>query len=357
MVCSDGRCAEEDGQGQKTRSCREREVHHPGNIAGSSQAHWFSLLLKAGCFRRILATCIGQGTVETNYVHHSSGPLLHDAGPVLDIERKRNFQRKMEELLEGLRGVECYQDDIIVHGRTVEEHNSVLQTVLQRIKESGLKLNQQKCIFSQTELEFLGHKIALEGTNPHPNKVRAIVDLEQPSNVSELRIVMEMVNHLGQYLPHLSTVKKLLNDLLKTDSVWNWGYEQQEAFTKIKIMVTSAPTLPYFDPNKPTTTRADASCYGIGGVLLQESDGKQHPVALCSHTLTTTEQQYAQIERERVLGTCLELREVYTVPSWTPFVSFDHGSKDPGTTNRRNGLEYGAIEVSTSPDAYDVVQS
>ena len=54
---------------------------------------------------------------------------------------------------------------------------------------------------------------------------------------------------------------------------------------------------------------------------------------------------------------CLELREVYAVPSWTPFVSFDHGSQAIDTTHRRKGLEYGAIEVSTSPDAYDVVQS
>ena len=91
---------------------------------------------------------------------------------------------------------------------------------------------------------------------------------------------------------------KSLNDLLKTESVWNWGYEQHEAFTKIKTMVTSAPTLPYFDTNKPTTVSADASSYGIGGVLLQESDGKQHPVAFCSRTLTPTEQQYAHIERE-----------------------------------------------------------
>ena len=187
---------------------------------------------------------------------------------------------------------------VIVHGRTVEEHNPVLQTVLQRIKESGLKLNQQKCLFCQSELEFLGHKIGREGTNPHPNKVRAIVDLEQPSNGSEFRSVMGMVNQLGQCLPHLSTVTKPLNDLLKTDSVWNWGYEQQEAFTKIKTMVTSAPTLAYLDPNKPTKVSADACSYSIGGVLLQESDGKQHPWAFCSRTLTPTEQQYAQIERE-----------------------------------------------------------
>ena len=202
----------------------------------------------------------------------------------------------MDEILEGLRGVECYQGDIIVHGRTVEEHNSVLQTVLQRIKESGLKLNQQKCVFSQSELEFLGHKIGREVTSPYPNKVRAIVDLEQPSYVSELRSVMGMVNHLGQYLPHLSKVTKPHNDLLKTESVWNWGYEKQEAFTKIKTMVTSAPTLVYFDPNKLTTVSADANSYGIGGVLLQENDGKQHSVAFCSRTLTPTEQQYAHIE-------------------------------------------------------------
>ena len=63
-------------------------------------------------------------------------------------------------------------------------------------------------------------------------------------------------------------------------------------------MVTSAPKLAYFDPITPTTASADASSYGIGGVLLEESDGKQHPVAFCSRTLTPTEQQYAQIERE-----------------------------------------------------------
>ena len=63
------------------------------------------------------------------------------------------FQRKMEELLEGLNGVECYQDDIIVHGRTVEEHDSILLTVLQRIKESGLKLNKQRVLCDPVDEE------------------------------------------------------------------------------------------------------------------------------------------------------------------------------------------------------------
>ena len=62
--------------------------------------------------------------------------------------------------------------------------------------------------------------------------------------------------------------------------------------------MTSVPTLAYFDPSKPTTVSADASSYGIGGVLTQITDGKQHPVAFSSRTRTVTEQQYAQIERE-----------------------------------------------------------
>ena len=195
------------------------------------------------------------------------------------------FQRKMEELLEGQNGVECYQDDIIVHRRTVEEHDSILLTVLQRIKELGLKLNKQKCIFRQSELEFLGHKIGRGGTSPHPNKVKAIIDLEHPNNVAELRSVLGMVTRLEQYLPHLSTVTKPLNDLLKQDSVWNWGYEKDDAFTKIKTLVASAPTLAYFDPSKPTTVSEDGSSYGIGGVLMQMTDGKQHPMAFCSERL------------------------------------------------------------------------
>ena len=123
------------------------------------------------------------------------------------------------------------------------------------------------------------NEIGREGTSPQPNKSRAIVDL--PDNVSKLRSVLRIVNHLGQYLPHLSSHKTA-----------------ERPLKKVKAMVTSAPTLAYFDPTKPTTVSADASSYGTGGVLLQESEGKQHPVAFCSRTLTLTGPQYTQIERE-----------------------------------------------------------
>ena len=70
------------------------------------------------------------------------------------------YQRKMCELLEGIEGVLIFMDDIVVHGKSLEEHNNILEEVLKRIRESGLKLNKEKCEFSKNKLEFLGHEIS-----------------------------------------------------------------------------------------------------------------------------------------------------------------------------------------------------
>ena len=107
-----------------------------------------------------------------------------------------------------------------------------------------------------------------------------------------------MVNYLGCYLPNLSEVCKPLNDLLQSDVEWYWGHNQDKAFSAVKDLVTKTPVLAYYDASRPTRISADASSYGIGGVILQQSDNCWRPVAFCSRTLTCAEQRYAQIEKE-----------------------------------------------------------
>ncbi|UYV76763.1 K02A2.6-like [Cordylochernes scorpioides] len=209
------------------------------------------------------------------------------------------FQRKMSNLLESQSGVKCHMDDIVIWGATQEEHDERLRCVLKKLQDSGLTLNKEKCIFSVKEIKFLGHLITERGVLPDPNKVQAIREFPSPSSISEVRRFLGMVNFTGKFIPDLLTIFYPLNQLLVKRNDWRWDSAQEEAFEKVKKLLSTSPTLTLFDPNLPTTVSADASSYELGAVLLQKSeDGYQKAVAYASRTMSETEKRWAQIEKE-----------------------------------------------------------
>ena len=103
----------------------------------------------------------------------------------------------MAEVIEGLEGVVCHIDDLLVWGRDQEEHDARLHGVLQRLEKAGITLNVDKCELSKSEVVFLGHIITSVGIRPDPRKTDAIMEMKEPTNVGELRSFLGMVNQLG----------------------------------------------------------------------------------------------------------------------------------------------------------------
>ena len=209
------------------------------------------------------------------------------------------FQKCMSRILEGLEGVSCSIDDVLVHAPIIELHDYRLQKVLERLSEAGVTLNIDKCTFRVPKIKFLGNVVSANGIEVDPDKVAAVVNLPAPKNVHEVRVFLGMVNHLSKFAEHLADKTKPIRDLMQKDSQWVWGTPQQQAFEKIKSILTAAPVLAVYDPNKDTEVSADASSFGLGGVLLQkQEDQTWRPVMFISRAPTPVECRYAQIEKE-----------------------------------------------------------
>ena len=204
------------------------------------------------------------------------------------------FQKVMSHLFQDIEGVEVIVDDLVVWGADVEQHDVRLRQVLDRCRESNLKLNKEKCHFRVSEVNYVGHVLSADGVKPDPKKVEAIVAMPNPASREDLRRFLGVVTYLSKFIPNMSQKSAPLRQLLQKDVEWSWGKAEDDAFTSLKISISSAPVLKFFDPKEPVTLSVDASQKGVGAVLLQND----RPVAFASKALTPSQENYAQIEKE-----------------------------------------------------------
>ena len=244
------------------------------------------------------------------------------------------FQRAMSKILEGIDGVICHVDDILIHSASQQEHDKRVREVLKRLQDAGLTLNE-KCEFSKSQISFLGHLVDGEGIHADTRKTNGVSDFPTPTNVTELQRFMGMVNQLGKFIPNLQDYTGPLRELLRSDTSWQWEESQRRSFQKVKDLLVSPQVLVPYDPNRPTIIAADASNTGIGAVLMQvQDDGKRRPVCYASRSLKDHELRYAVIEKEALAATwaCEKFEEYVLGLQFT--IETDHKPLVPLLTNK-----------------------
>ena len=193
------------------------------------------------------------------------------------------FQKTMDTILQGMDGVICYLDDILVSGKTEEEHLVNLRRVLQNLQNHGIRAKKAQCTFLKTSVQYLGHIIDADCLHATDAKVDAIVHAPSPKNVAELRSFLGLLNYYGRFIPSLLHP---LNSLLRHNTTWRWTKPCCEAFKAAEEKIVSPNVLVHYDLTRPIRLAVDASAYGISAVISHVmEDGSERPIAFASRTL------------------------------------------------------------------------
>ncbi|CAI2348977.1 unnamed protein product [Caenorhabditis sp. 36 PRJEB53466] len=205
----------------------------------------------------------------------------------------------MDSLVAGMEGTTVYLDDLMICGRTVEEHNQRVAAVFAQLDEYGFRIKPEKCHFLMPRINFLGFQIDAEGRRPDPAKIQAIIDMPPPKNVTEVRAFLGMIQFYGSVVPALHSHRRPIDALTKKDVKFEWNASCQKAFEAVKRILNSGLLLTHYDPSLPIIVAADASQYGIGGVISHRwPNGTEKAIFHFSRALTDTQQRYSQIEKE-----------------------------------------------------------
>ena len=204
------------------------------------------------------------------------------------------FHEEIKKTVAGINGVKNISDDILVYGKTKEEHDQALQHTFERLENHGLTLNHKKCLFDQSKIEFFGYVFSAKGLSPDPAKVKALREAEKPTNIAEVRSFLGMANYSARFIRNFAT----LAALTKKDAKWKWTETEEKAFNAITNHLADDAVIGYYKIQEETEVVVDASPVRLGAILAQREDGQFRPVTYVSRALTPVEQRYSQTEWE-----------------------------------------------------------
>ena len=208
------------------------------------------------------------------------------------------YHNIIRQTIGDISGVTSIADDIVVYGKSIEEHDNSLYMLMKRLEEKKLTVNQDKCNIGMDGIQFMGLIVNKHGIGPTEEKVKAIKETKEPSSISELKSFLGLASFCSRFIPDFATIVEPLRKLTRQGTEWKWGSEEQNAFDMLKDKVGNASMMAFFDKNAPTEIWTDASPVGLGAILVQEQNGIKRALCFASRSLSDVERRYSQTEKE-----------------------------------------------------------
>ena len=230
-------------------------------------------------------------------------------------------------------------DDLLIYARNEQELMGRIRKVMEAMREAQITLSKKKLKIS-SRVKFGGMIISDAGVQPDPDRISALVELDPPRNVKEVRGWLGAIQQLNIYHPHLALYLKPVQNLVRKDAVWDWNQDCERAYQEVRKLIQEHLHVKFYNPNKPAILMSDASFHGYGYTLVQAAkfDNKGNPVKFDlikagSRTLKPVETRYSVTEIEATglnwaLGKCnYYLQGAKNTQCWVdhrPLVSLRH---------------------------------
>lgn len=179
------------------------------------------------------------------------------------------FQAAMNTLLAPFlrRFATVFFDDILVYSKTLSSHIHHLEAIFKALLQGQFYLKRAKCVFTQDQVEYLGHVVSGRGVEPDPTKIQAMTQCPTPSSAKELRGFLGLTGFYRKFIRNYASLAKPLTTLL-CKYAFEWKEDSQAAFDKLKTTMTQAPVLALPDFSEPFVVETDASQTAMGAVLI-----------------------------------------------------------------------------------------
>ena len=184
-------------------------------------------------------------------------------------------------------------DDILVYNKDLDFHKEHLLRVMAALEENSLHVNTKKCIFGQSNIEYLGHWVSAEGVVADRGKNEPMLMWPTPTTLKELRGFLGLTGYYCHFVEGYGALSWPLTQQLKKDS-FNWNEDVEAAFQKLKATMTSVPVLALPDFSQPFILETDALGTSLGAVLMQN----HRPITYYSQVLSSRNGMKSVYERE-----------------------------------------------------------